>query len=113
MDVVTTAIVAAVLADADEDELLKDENKEQIVDVYDDLVVLLEEEYASDSKLLELLYRLEDVDTAANRQKLHQEVKIVQADQKLAVVQAAQRLLDTIAAQPGGEKIILRARTWQ
>ncbi|MFW6182229.1 MAG: hypothetical protein ACOC8X_00420 [Chloroflexota bacterium] len=113
MDPVTTAIVAAVLADADEAERLSDENKEEIVDKYDDLVVLLEEAYALDSRLIEVLYQLEDDDTAAHRQMLHQEVKIVRADREPAIVQAAQQVLDTIAAQPGGDEIILRARTWQ
>jgi hypothetical protein len=113
MDPVTTAIVAAVLAEADEDELLEDDDKEEIVDAYDDLVVILEEEYASDSKLIEAIYQLEDEDTAAHRQTVHQEVKIAQADRNPAIVQMAQTLLDTISRQPNGDQIILMARTWR
>lgn len=112
MDPVTTAIVAAVLADID-DELLIDADKEEIVDTYDDLFVMLEEEYASDSKLIEAIYQLEDEDTAANRQTVHQEVKIAQADRNPSIVQMAQELLDTISRQPNGDQIILMARTWR
>jgi hypothetical protein len=112
MDPVTTAIVAARVASADDREILNRASRDAIATAYGDLKSLLVERFTGSGDLITAVRQLEAMDTRMNRQKLHQEVKIARADQDFRLVQAADALLETIRAQPQGNSLVMTARTW-
>lgn len=113
MDAVTTAIVAAVLSGAHSSPTGEEQDRGAVGDSYQTLKEALVERFDGAPSLMNAIRQLEGMDNARNRQMLHQEVKIVRADQARAVVMAADDLIDKIRQQPDGEKRLLQARTWE
>lgn len=117
MDAVTTAIVAAVLSGAHSNREVEPEQGAGAVDSvhssYQALKEALVERFDGAPSLMQAIRQLEGMDNAHNRQKLHQEVKIVRADQARNVVIAADALINDIQKQPEGQKLLLQARTWE
>lgn len=125
MDAVTTAIVAAVLAGAhDKQKSGPDGPAEErnggavstatrVGSAYQALKEALVERFEGAPSLMQAIRQLEGMDNARNRQMLHQEVKIVRADQARNVVIAADALINEIQRQPDGKQLLLQARTWQ
>lgn len=113
MDAVTTAIVAAVLSDAQTRSDSAQQNQSSVGDSYQALKEALVKRFDGAPSLMQAIRQLESIDNARNRQMLHQEVKIVRADQARAVIVAADDLIGKIRQQPGGEKLLLQARTWE
>lgn len=117
MDAVTTAIVAAVLsgahtAGAKESDAGSDAAPE-VNASYRTLKEALIERFDGAPTLMQAIRQLESMDNPRNRQILHQEVKIVRADQARKVVLAADELIKEIQQQPEGEDVLLQARTWE
>lgn len=118
MDAVTTAIVAAVLTgahrqqSAETDQTIEKEAN-PVNDSYQALKEALVERFDGATTLMQAIRQLEGMDSARNRQMLHQEVKIVRADQARNVVMAADALINQIQQQPEGKKLLLQARTWE
>lgn len=113
MDAVTTAIVAAVLSGTQARSTAAQPDLGAVGDSYQALKVALVERFDGAPSLMQAIRQLESMDNARNRQMLHQEVKIVRADQARNVVIAADDLIGKIREQPGGEKLLLQARTWE
>lgn len=118
MDAVTTAIVAAVLSDAHSSKRVEPDqaaggDADRVSRSYQALKEALVERFDGAPTLMQAIRQLEGMDNARNRQMLHQEVKIVRADQARNVVIAADTLIDEIQKQPQGEKMLLQARTWE
>ena len=118
MDAVTTAIVAAVLSGAHshkevESEQAAGDEVDRVRSSYQALKEALVERFEGAPTLMQAIRQLEGMDSAHNRQKLHQEVKIVRADQARHVVIAADTLINEIQKQPEGRKLLLQARTWE
>ncbi len=118
MDAVTTAIVAAVLSGA-HNQLREappdaaESGADAVSRSYQTLKEALVERFEGAPSLMAAIGQLEGQDNARNRQKLHQEVKIVRADQARHVVMAADALLQALQEQPGGKELLLQARTWE
>lgn len=117
MDAVTTAIVAAVLSGAHTGGSGQSSaSADATLDVnesYQSLKVALVERFEGAPALMNAIRQLESMDNPRNRQMLHQEVKIVRADQARSVVIAADDLIKQIQKQPGGDELLLQARTWE
>lgn len=112
MDAVTTAIVAAVLSEAHYPEMERQDGG-ALGDSYRALKEALVERFEGAPALMQAIRQLESMDNARNRQMLHQEVKIMRADQARNVVIAADDLIGKIRQQPEGEELLLQARTWE
>jgi len=116
MDAVTTAIVAAVLSGAHSKGNAEQGAGSDEVDVrtsYQTLKEALVERFDGAPALMQAIRQLEGMDNPRTRQMLHQEVKIARADQARNVVIAADALIDQIQQQPGGQELLLHARTWE
>lgn len=120
MDAVTTALVAAVLSGAHRNNKVAAEapatpevEMEPVGSAYQALKEALIERFDGAASLMNAIRQLEGMDNARNRQMLHQEVKMMRADQARAVVMAADALLKAIRQQPQGEELLLQARTWE
>lgn len=117
MDAVTTAIVAAVLSGAHTQEPDQDSASPDaaptVSDSYYALKEALVERFDGAPSLMQAIRQLESMDNPRNRQILHQEVKIVRADQARHVVLAADELIKEIQKQPEGDDLLLQARTWE
>jgi hypothetical protein len=118
MDAVTTAIVAAVLTGAHRGaDIAASETVEgdanPVNRSYQALKEALVERFDGAPTLMQAIRQLEGMDSARNRQMLHQEVKIARADQARNVVIAADALIYEIQQQPEGKKLLIQARTWE
>ena len=113
MDAVTTAIVAAVLSEAHSSPETERRDGGALGDSYRTLKEALVERFEGAPALMQAIRQLESMDNARNRQMLHQEVKIMRADQARNVVIAADDLIKKIRQQPEGEELLLQARTWE
>jgi hypothetical protein len=113
MDAVTTAIVAAVLSGAHSKTEAGAGVTSTVNDSYQALKEALVERFDGAPALMQAIRQLEGKDNPRNRQMLHQEVKIVRADQARPVIIAADALLEQIQQQPEGDRLLLQARTWQ
>lgn len=105
MDPITEAVVAAIVADLDEEEkaLLVDDAKADALAAYDRLKELIVDKYTTDSELLEAILLLEGEDNRSNRQRVQAEVAAVNAAEDPVLVEAAQLLQAEIAALPAGD----------
>lgn len=117
MDAVTTAIVAAVLSgahtqDREQDSVSPDADP-TVSESYYALKEALVERFDGAPSLMQAIRQLENRDNPRTRQMLHQEVKIVRADQARHVVLAADELIQKIQKQPEGDELLLQARTWE
>lgn len=103
MDPITEAIVAAIVADVDEEEkeLLVDDTKADALDAYEQLKELIVDKYTTESELLEAILLLEGEDSRVNRQRVQTEVAAVNAAEDPALVEAAKALQAEIQAIPG------------
>ena len=116
MDAVTTAIVAAVLSGAQTTEKVEQSSVDAtgaVNESYQALKEALVERFDGAPALMQAIRQLEGTDNPRNRQMLHQEVKIMRADQARAVILAADALIEQIQRQPEGDRLLLQARTWQ
>jgi hypothetical protein len=116
MDAVTTAIVAAVLSGAHsggEVQQGSESGAGGVDESYRALKEALVERFDGAPTLIQAIRQLEGADNPRHRQMLHQEVKIVRADQARNVVLAADALIKEIQRQPGGDELLLQARTWE
>lgn len=117
MDAVTTAIVAAVLSGAHttgpEENNADTDAAPEINASYRALKEALIERFEGAPTLMQAIRQLESIDNPRNRQMLHQEVKMVRADQARKVVLAADELINEIQKQPRGDDLLLQARTWE
>lgn len=118
MDAVTTAIVAAVLSGAHSGKNVEPDQSAagdaaRVSSSYQALKEALVERFDGAPTLLQAIRQLEGMDSARNRQMLHQEVKMVRADQARNVVIAADALINELQKQPQGKELLLQARTWE
>lgn len=105
MDPITRAVVAAIVADLDEEEkaLLVDDAKDDALATYDRLKELIVDKFTTESELLEAILLLEGEDNRVNRQRVQTEVAAVNAAEDPVLVEAAQALQAEIAALPGSD----------
>jgi hypothetical protein len=108
MDLVTTAILAAVTARVAPE--LTEGSKKAIEEAYDGLKGLIREKCVGESELVEAVDKLEQrPESAGRRETLKEEVERANAEKDPEILAAAQALLEKIQAQPGGEQHIRRA----
>jgi len=105
MDPVTTAILAALAAGANN--AAGDVAKKAIVDGYDGLKTLLKRKFGYDSSITKAVEDLESKpDSAARKGVLAEEMTEAKAATDPEMLAAAQALLDQIKAGPNGEQHI-------
>src|SRR5258708_36315057 len=105
MDPVTTAILAALSANAIGG--VTEMSKTAITDAYQKLKGLLVNKFGANSKVVTAVDDLEEEHNSKGRQlTLQEQIAKVKADQDQELVQAAQVLLRELRSQPGGEQRI-------
>ena len=102
MDVITTAIVAA----------LANLSKDVIKDGYSTLKAALKKRFGSESDLVDAVDKLEKKpDSEARKATVQEEVEVAKVKDDPEMLQLAQDLLDKIKEQPGGQEIINQTQT--
>ncbi len=97
MDVITTAIIAALAAIS----------TDAIKDSYNALKSALEKKFGSDSKVVDAVKELEENPDSKGRQDvLKEEVGKANVNDDKEIVQLAQDLLDKLKSEPEGQQII-------
>ena len=97
MDVITTAIIAALAAIS----------TDAIKDSYNALKSALEKKFGSDSKVVDAVKELEENPDSKGRQAvLQEEVGKANVNDDKEIVQLAQDLLDKLKSEPEGQQII-------
>ena len=97
MDVITTAIIAALAA----------LSKEAIKDSYNALKSALKKKFGSDSDLVDAVEKLEKKpDSEGRKAMLQEEVETAKVNDDNDIIRLAQDLLDKIKEQPGGQQVI-------
>lgn len=104
MDPVTTAILAAIAAGANQ------VGAQVVLDTYSKLKELLKKKFGPKSKVVYAVKELEaNPKSAARKDVLKEEVAAAKADQDQELLQIAQSLLKSVKALPGGTHIIQNA----
>lgn len=102
MDIITTAIVAA----------LANLSKEAIKDGYNALKTALKKKFGSESELVDAVDKLEKKpDSEARKAIVQEEVEVAKVNDDPNLLELAQNLLDKIKEQPGGQEIINQTQT--
>ncbi|MBE9037578.1 hypothetical protein [aff. Roholtiella sp. LEGE 12411] len=102
MDIITTAIVAA----------LANLSKEAIKDSYNALKAALKKKFGSESELVDAVDKLEKKpDSEARKAIVQEEVEVAKVNNDPSLLQLAQNLLDKIKEQPEGQEIINQTQT--
>ena len=102
MDVITTAIIAALAA----------VSTDIIKDSYNALKSALKRKFGSESDVVEAVEGLEKKPTSKGRQALLQEeIENAKVNDDAEIVQLAQDLLDKLENEPGGQQIVNQTQT--
>ena len=102
MDVITTAIIAA----------LAGLSKDAVKDSYNALKAALKKKFGSESEVVDAVKGLEKKPDSKGRQAtLQEEIENAKVNDEVEIVQLAQDLLDKIKEQPGGQQIINQTQT--
>lgn len=102
MDVITTAIIAALAA----------LSKDAIKDSYNALKSALRKKFGSDSDIVDAVEGLEKKPDSKGRQTtLQEEIENAKVNDDAQIVQLAQDLLNKLKDEPGGQKIINQTQT--
>ncbi|ELS00438.1 hypothetical protein Xen7305DRAFT_00001390 [Xenococcus sp. PCC 7305] len=102
MDIITTAIIAALAA----------LSKDAIYDSYNALKSALKKKFSSESAVINAVEELEKNPNSKGRQAtLQEEIEITKANDDAEIVQLAQDLLNKLQNQPCGQKIINQTQT--
>ena len=102
MDVITTAIIAAVAA----------LSKDAIKDSYNALKSALKRKFGSDSDIVDAVEGLEKKSDSKGRQAtLQEEIENVKVNDDEEIVQLAQNLFNQLKDEPGGQQIINQTQT--
>ncbi len=102
MDVITTAIIAALAA----------LSKDAINDSYNALKAALKKKFGSESDLVDAVDKLEKKpDSEGRKAMLQEEVEIAKVNDDSDMIRLAQDLLEKIKEQPGGQQIINQTQT--
>jgi hypothetical protein len=102
MDIITTAIVAA----------LANLSKDAIKDGYTALKAALKKKCGSESDLVDAVDKLEKKpDSEARKATVQEEVEVAKVKNDPELLQLAQDLLDKIKEQPSGQEIINQTQT--
>jgi flagellar motor component MotA len=97
MDVITTAIIAALAA----------LSKDAIKDSYSALKSALKKKFGSDSDIVDAVEGLEKKSDSKGRQAtLQEEIENVKVNDDEEIVQLAQNLFNQLKDEPGGQEII-------
>ena len=102
MDVITTAIIAALAA----------LSKDAIKDSYNALKSALKKKFGSDSDVVDAVNKLEKTPDREDRKAtVKAEVEMAKANDDQEIVQLAQDLLNKLKDSPGGQQIINQTQT--
>jgi hypothetical protein len=102
MDVITTAIIAALAA----------LSKDAIADSYNALKSALKNKFGSNSDVVDAVEGLEKKPDSKGRQAtLQEEIENAKANDDAQIVQLAQDLLKKLKDEPGGQEIINQTQT--
>lgn len=102
MDIITTAIIAALAA----------LSKDAIYDSYNALKSALKKKFGSESDVIDAVERLEKKPDSEGRQvTLQEEIVNANANDDTEIVQLAQDLLDKLQNRPDGQQIINQTQT--
>ena len=102
MDVITTAIIAALAA----------LSKDAIKDSYNALKSALKKKFGSDSDVVDAVNKLEKTPDREDRKAtVKAEVEIAKANDHAEIVQLAQDLLNKLNDEPDGQQIINQTQT--
>lgn len=102
MDVITTAIIAALAA----------LSKDAIQDSYNSLKSALKKKFGSESEVVDAVEGLEKKPDSKGRQAtLQEEIENAKVNDDAQIVQLAQDLLNKLKDEPGGQKIINQTQT--
>ena len=102
MDVITTAIIAA----------LAGLSKDAIKDSYNALKSALKKKFGDKSDLVDAVEKLEKKpDSEGRKATLQEEIEIAKVNDDPDMMRLAQDLLDKIKEQPGGQQIINQTQT--
>ena len=102
MDVITTAIIAA----------LANLSKDAIKDSYDALKSALKKKFGSDSDVVDAVEGLEKKpDSEGRKGTLQEEIESAKVNDDVEIVQLAQDLLNKLKDEPGGQQIINQTQT--
>jgi flagellar motor component MotA len=102
MDVITTAIIAALAA----------LSKDAIKDSYNALKSALKKKFGSNSDIVDAVEELEKKPDSKGRQTtLQKEIENAKVNDDEEIVQLAQNLLNQLTDEPGGQQIINQTQT--
>ncbi len=102
MDVITTAIIAALAA----------LSKDAIKDSYNTLKSALKKKFASNSDIIDAVEELEKKPDSKGRQTtLQEEIENAKVNDDAEIVQLAQDLLNKLTDEPDGQQIINQTQT--
>ncbi len=102
MDVITTAIIAALAA----------LSKDAIKDSYNALKSALKNNFGSESEVVEAVEGLEKKPDSKGRQAtLQEEIENAKVNDDIEIIQLAQDLLNKLKDEPGGQQIINQTQT--